>query len=57
MTIEKWISDRSGDDFVIYGDGRKLYDARTTKYEPAEYIMKSIILDTYTWNDTIVLAI
>lgn len=57
MTIERWIADRMDDRFIIRGDGRKLYDGRTTNYEPADYIMESLILDEYTWNGVTVLEI
>lgn len=57
MTIEKWIADRIDDDFVIYGDGRKLYDARMTRYEPAPFIMESMVIDVYSWNGVTVLEI
>lgn len=57
MTVEKWIAERENDSFIIRGDGRKLYDARTTTYEPAYYIMESLILDMYTWNGITVLEI
>jgi len=57
MTIENWIASRDDDDFVIYGDGRKLYDARTTRYEPAPFIMESMVVDMYTWNGVTVLEI
>ena len=57
MTIERWIENRTDDSFVIYGDGRKLYDGRTPRYEPADYIMGSMVLDVYTWNGVTVLEI
>jgi len=57
MSIEKWILNRDNDNFVIYGDGRKLYDARSTRYEPAPYIMESMIQEEYTWNGVTVLEI
>ena len=57
MTIERWIENRNDDCFVIYGDGRKVYDARTTHYEPADYIMESLIIEMYTWNGVTVLEI
>ena len=58
MSIEKWIADRNTDRFIIEdSDGTTLYDARRTDREPAEYIMESLIIDIYTWNDIVVLAI
>ena len=58
MTVERWILDRENDNFIIAdSDGRKLYDARTTNKEPALYIMRSLIVDVYTWHGVTVLAI
>ena len=58
MTVETWINDRDTDRFAIYDEsGRKLYDGRTTIYEPALYIMYSLIVDIYTWHGVTVLTI
>lgn len=58
MTIDRWISDRMTDSFIIEDeDGKVLYDARRTLHEPAPYIMESLITDEYTWNGLTVLAI
>ena len=57
MTVNSWIADRDTDNFIIIYDGQKVYDARRTKYEPAPYIMESLITDVYSLNDVIVLSI
>lgn len=58
MSIEKWIADRDTDSFIIEDeDGNTIYDGRKTRYEPAYYIMESVIIDLYTWNGVTVLAI
>lgn len=57
MTVNSWIADRETDNFIIIYDGQKVYDARRTKYEPAPYIMESLITDIYNLDDTIVLSI
>lgn len=57
MTIDNWISERTDDNFIIVYDGQKVYDARRTKYEPAPYIMESLITDVYSLDDVIVLSI
>ena len=58
MTIDKWITDRTDDNFIIEDeDGQILYDARKTTREPAYYIMDSMVIDTYTWHGVTVLTI
>lgn len=58
MTIDSWIADREDDNFIILDeDGNMVYDARKTRNDPALYIVKSIIVDIYTWNGVTVLAI
>lgn len=58
MTIDRWISDRTTDSFIIEDeDGKILYDARRTMHEPAPYIMESLITDEYTCDGIIILAI
>ena len=58
MTIGKWIADRDTDCFIIEdSDGNTLYEGRRTIYDPAEYIMCSLIVDIYTWKNVTVLSI
>lgn len=58
MTIDRWIADRDTDVFVIEdSDGNRIYDSRKNIYEPALYIMDSMITDIYTWHGVTVLAI
>lgn len=58
MTIDSWIADREDDNFIILDeDGNMVYDARKTRNDPALYIVKSVIVDIYTWNGVTVLAI
>ncbi len=58
MTIDSWIADREDDNFIILDeDGNMVYDARKTRNDPALYIVKSVIVDVYTWNGVTVLAI
>lgn len=58
MTIERWLSEREDDNFIIEDEyGKTVYDARKTIYEPATYIMNSMIVDIYTWDAVTVLAI
>ena len=58
MTIDKWITERENDNFIIEDDdGNIVYDARKTVREPSGYIMNSLIVDVYTWNNVTVLMI
>lgn len=58
MTIDSWIADREDDNFIILDeDGNMVYDGRKTRNDPALYIVKSVIVDIYTWNGVTVLAI
>lgn len=58
MTIKRWFSEREDDNFIIEDEnGKTIYDARKTLYEPESYIMNSMIVDIYTWDTVTVLAI
>ena len=58
MTVETWIDNREDDNFVIEDErGDRLYDARKTPYEPARYIMHSMIVEVYTWQGVTILLI
>ena len=58
MSVSKWIANRTNDNFIIEDeDGRTLYDARRTTYDPPYYIDNSIIIDTYTVDGVTVLTI
>ena len=59
MTVDRWIMNRLDDNFVIrdWETDKKLYDARTTVYEPSSAIMNSIIVEEYSENGLTILMI
>lgn len=58
MTVSEWMMNRYDDNFIIDNeDGKTVYDARRTIYDPSLMIMESVITDLYNWDGVIVLEI
>lgn len=58
MTVSDWMQARYDDNFIIDNDdGKTVYDARRTVYDPSNAIMNSVIVEVYRWDDVLVLSI